>query len=601
MRMKQQNFAIGFFTLSAALLSTHPAAYAARRVANVQPRITLASPLAGSTHTKGEGVILQATANDPDGSVRRVDFYSNGKRIGYDQSGPVYEITTSGLPIGTLKIRAKVTDNRGATTNSTTVSIKVVAAQPNPTPTPTPTPAPTPSPSPTAGCPADAIQVAVGASVQNAVNAAATNASFCLRAGVHRLQSIVPKSGQKFYGEPGAVLSGARLLTAFVREGSYWVATGQTQQGIVRGECTLAGCQYPEGLFLNDQPLTQVMSKAAVAAGKFYFDYSADKIYFLDDPTRKKAEATATTFAFSGTAPNVLIKGLVVEKYSSPAQEGAIMGESASGWSVEGSEIRYNSGTGVAVGTNGRIVNNKIHHNGQMGATAGGNNILLEGNELAYNNIYGFNSAWEAGAVKVTESNGVTFRGNYSHHNDGPGLWCDENVYNALYENNIVEYNQDAGIFHEISYNAIIRNNTVSYNGLQNAGWVWGANIQIAASQDVEIYGNAVLTRAGGTGIIFIDQNRGPNKFGTPYKTINNYAHHNEMTFVGDGVAGGTSDSDPGDENYSIIEAGNNRFNYNVYRVKTAGSVDYEWGQATHNFSGFRSQGQEASGQQVLY
>ena len=60
-----------------------------------------------------------------------------------------------------------------------------------------------------------------------------------------------------------------------------------------------------------------------------------------------------------------------------------------------------------------------IHNNGQLGIGGAGNNIRIEGNRIWSNNIYGFDPGWEAGGVKIAESDGVTFRGNHVHDNKG--------------------------------------------------------------------------------------------------------------------------------------------------------------------------------------
>uniref|UniRef100_Q07KW3 Right handed beta helix domain-containing protein n=1 Tax=Rhodopseudomonas palustris (strain BisA53) TaxID=316055 RepID=Q07KW3_RHOP5 len=447
-------------------------------------------------------------------------------------------------------------------------------------------------------CPPKAIGVRPGESIQDAVSGASVGASFCIRAGTHRMQYVEPKARQRFYGEDGAVMNGARLLKDFTRENELWVASGQTQRSTVRGQCasTQPACSLPEALFIDDKPLMQVTNKAALRAGSFYFDYAERRIYFVDDPTNKKVEATAASFAFRSFQPDVFIKNLIVEKYSSPAQEGAIQGEFATGWVVENCEIRFNSGAGVAVGSGGKLLHSKLHHNGQLGATAGGVNILMEGNEIAHNNIYGFNPYWEAGGVKITESDGVVLRNNHSHHNVGAGLWCDINVYNAVYEGNLVEYNQDAGIFHEISYAAIIRDNTVRFNGLADKGWVWGADIQIAASQNVKVYRNVVEVRNNGAGIVLIDQGRTANRMGKLYKTTNNIIHDNRITFDGRGSMGGVSDTSPLSRNYNIIERGNNCFDRNTYRTRDGFDVSFFWGHSEYDLKGFQKIGHEVHG-----
>ena len=73
---------------------------------------------------------------------------------------------------------------------------------------------------------------------------------------------------------------------------------------------------------------------------------------------------------------------------------------------------------------------------------------------------------------------------------------------------NIVENNQDAGIFHVISFKAIIRNNTVRHNGSGRRRWFWRTEITIAASQDVDVSNNRLTVAAGGCDIVLIDQGR---------------------------------------------------------------------------------------------
>jgi hypothetical protein len=66
-------------------------------------------------------------------------------------------------------------------------------------------------------------------------------------------------------------------------------------------------------------------------------------------------------------------------------------------------------------------------------------------------------ATWEAGGAKIALSDGVVFRSNHVHDNIGPGLWCDIGCRNVVYDGNLVENNQDIGIFHEISFKAVPR------------------------------------------------------------------------------------------------------------------------------------------------
>src|SRR5260370_16199514 len=372
-------------------------------------------------------------------------------------------------------------------------------------------------------CPAATIAIAAGASIQAARARAGKGNAFCLKDGTHRIQAVRPRPNQRFYGEGGTILNGSRLLMHFSRENNYWVARDQRQQGQRRGECAkeAPACNLPEGLFIDDIPLVQVLAKDDVGPGRFYFDHAAGSIYFADNPTGRKVEATVAAFAFESSAPGVLIKNVTIEKYASVAQKGAIQAQEAADWTVENCELRLNSAAGIAAGSGTRVRDSNIHHNGQIGITGVGRDVLIERNRIGENNTREFWSGWEAGGVKLAVSERVVLRGNYVHDNRGAGLWCDIECRDVLYEDNIAEGNRGAGIFHEISFSAVIRNNIVRRNGTGGKTWFWGNNILIAASQDVEIYGNTLIAEAGKCGIVLVDQGP-PMQSGRDYKTRNN-------------------------------------------------------------------------------
>jgi hypothetical protein len=245
------------------------------------------------------------------------------------------------------------------------------------------------------------------------------------------------------------------------------------------------------------------------------------------------------------------------------------------------------------------VHNCDIHHNGQIGIEGDGKDIRIEGNRIWSNNMYGFDPGWEAGGAKIAESDGVTFRGNHVHDNNGPGLWCDGECRNVVYEDNLAENNQHAGIFHEISFNAVIRRNVLRHNG-RGRGWFWDADILVAASQDVEVTGNTLTVGAGTCGIMLIDQGRRSEQ-GALYKTRNNSIRANEMAFEGAPCAGGASDTKPEDENFAIITNGNNRFDANTYRVqRMSGPARFVWDQDVTDWDGFRRKGLEQSGRLIL-
>ncbi len=407
-----------------------------------------------------------------------------------------------------------------------------------------------------------------GDDIQAALQAHPPGTTFLLRAGVHRLQAITPRSGDVFLGEPGAVLNGARLLTEFRVEGNYWVAEGQTQQGRRLGSCQPGRprCHYPEDLFLDDRPLLHVSSLEQVAPGRWYFDYQQHRIYFADDPAGRRVEAGVAPYAFAGeTSRGVVVRGLILEKYANPAGEGVI--RRGPSWRVEDNEIRWNHGLGIWASPGMQIRRNRVHHNGQLGVGGSGEDVLVEGNEIAYNNWAGYDWGWEAGGTKFVWTTRLVARANYVHDNQGPGLWLDINNYDWLVEGNRTQRNLDAGLLIEISYRGVARFNVVESDGLfgpgrppsQNGIW-YRAGIVVANSPDVELYGNTVVKCLNG--IAATSRNRGSGNRGI-YVVRNLHVHDNVVTQYRGTAAGLVANESHW--NAGILE--NNRFAANHYKL----------------------------------
>lgn len=288
--------------------------------------------------------------------------------------------------------------------------------------------------------------------------------------------------------------------------------------------------------------------------------------------------------AFSGSADDVWIVGFEITDYDNGAQHGAIHAE-GDRWVIWGNTIHHTTGTGVKVYGDGSVVrDNNVHHNSQLGiAVTFASGVRVEGNEIAYNNWQvAYSWGWEAGGTKFWSTNGLVVRGNWSHHNHGPGLWSDHDNINILYENNVVEDNYAAGIFHEIGYDGVIRNNVSRRNGFGHDSWLWGAGIVIAASQNLEIYGNTIEGNANGIGLM--QQERGSGAFGE-YLVRNVYVHDN--TIRNSGLTGAARDTTS-----NAIFSSNNRFESNTY----VGDVSWAWNNSAVGWSTWRSYGHDDTG-----
>ncbi len=285
--------------------------------------------------------------------------------------------------------------------------------------------------------------------------------------------------------------------------------------------------------------------------------------------------------AFYSYAKGVQIIGIEIRDYEPGDWRGAISGMGGD-WLVENCEIHHNRTAGIWLENGDPVVrNNHIHHNDRSGLsvryTHGG---LIENNEIAYNN---YRDYWdwgtEAGGGKMWSNDGLILRGNWSHHNHGPGLWTDHDNINIIYENNLIEDNTANGIFHEISYDAIIRNNVIRRNGFDHAAWMWGGGIMIASSQNVEVYGNTLEDNYNG--IAMTRQNRGWGAHGE-WTLRNNYVHDN--TVIDSGKTGAATDYGGDTIYYSNI-----RFENNSY----SGNVGWYWFSRERSWSEWNSYGHD--------
>jgi len=166
-------------------------------------------------------------------------------------------------------------------------------------------------------------------------------------------------------------------------------------------------------------------------------------------------------------------------------------------WTIEYNEIASNQ-TGLSYPNHSIVRNNYIHHNvgnasaSDPAARGGGYGgyraieAILDTNEIAYNGP----------EQKIMESENVTFRNNFVHHNVGDGIWYDGGNPGALIENNRVEDNRRNGIFYEASTRGVIRGNTVRRSG--------DTAVFISASQNVEIHHNQLEANVRGI-VYFID------------------------------------------------------------------------------------------------
>jgi hypothetical protein len=412
--------------------------------------------------------------------------------------------------------------------------------------------------------PCRGVRIPVGRRIQPAIDSHRPGTTFCIVAGNHRIsRPLIAKSGDRFIGARGAVVSGAKLLVGFERSGRWWSIGGQTEQNPATvGRCSSNssdGCQLANDVYEDDRVLRRVVSLSALGPGRFYFDYEQQRIYLGSSPRGHKLEVGVATRAWQGVgvgAYDVTIQGLTIEKFANEAQIGAI--EAGRGWVVEDSEVRLNHGGGISDATITR--RNYVHDNGQIGVGGNAPDLVVADNEISFNDYAGFCTCWEAGGGKWSRARHLVVRDNNVHDNIGPGLWTDTDNIDVLYAHNVVRRNTGVGIFHETSFDAVIRDNVVTGNGRAWTGWLDGAGILINSSPNIQIYGNTVLNNKDGIGITQWDRGSSPTL--GPHQVHDISVHDNTVA-----LHTGFSGMLQGVGDVTYYTSRNIRFDRNTYRL----------------------------------
>jgi hypothetical protein len=177
-------------------------------------------------------------------------------------------------------------------------------------------------------------------------------------------------------------------------------------------------------------------------------------------------------YAFTGTAAGVVVRGLTVQHFVAPRDEGVVNHDSGDGWVIEHNTVQNNKGAGLMAGARQRVLGNCLRNNGQYGMNAYKDgeltDLVVAGNEISGNNT----DDWEAqspgcgctGGVKFWSVDGADVRDNWVHGNHGAGLWADTNNNDFLFEHNLFENNEAEALFYETSYNAVVRDNVFRGN-----------------------------------------------------------------------------------------------------------------------------------------
>jgi hypothetical protein len=95
-------------------------------LSNVHPTVSITGPANNATYREGNTVMLAANAADSDGSIKKVEFYHDGIKLGEDTAAP-YRYYWPNIATGNYTIKAVAYDNQNDTTHSANINFVVNA------------------------------------------------------------------------------------------------------------------------------------------------------------------------------------------------------------------------------------------------------------------------------------------------------------------------------------------------------------------------------------------------------------------------------------------------------------------------------------------
>ncbi|HEX4662590.1 MAG TPA: right-handed parallel beta-helix repeat-containing protein [Candidatus Saccharimonadales bacterium] len=333
-----------------------------------------------------------------------------------------------------------------------------------------------------------------------------------LRGGTYynvALGTITKKITIQAYPHETVWLKGSVPVSSWSVDGTTWRHDGWTTQfcqtcfnaQVINPSYPAAG--LPDQVFINNQPMAQVKTKAQVSPGKFYVDYAAKAIYVGTNPSGSTVEASTQWKALqlSGAASGSVIRGIGFAQYAphwNEDQLAAVISD-ATNVTFENDSFVQSAGTALGVFQAGnKLINSYIGYNGYRGVGMNKtNNMLVQGNTIDNNNTEHFNTS-SCGAyctiagMKTAHSDGMQIIGNYFRNNDGAGFWCDLGCSNTTMINNVVTGNTGNGLYYEVSSRAIIASNVIAGNG---------RGVKVSGSDAVRMYNNTFSRNAINLGV----------------------------------------------------------------------------------------------------
>jgi hypothetical protein len=261
-----------------------------------------------------------------------------------------------------------------------------------------------------------------------------------------------------------------------------------------------------EMVFVDAEPLTQVLSLKQMAEGSFFADEGGGLLSIWPAAGTNVAAATIevavrpSLFLLEGKK-NIVLRGLTFQ-YANSCSQGAAVDVSlgSNNILIDGDSFDWNNAVGLDFNRaqNVTVRASVARHNGQIGL--GGSfikNGLWESDEGSYNNWRGAQGAyygWRTAGGKFLEIHNTTFHNFEAFYNEATGLWLDTDNANVTVDSLVSSENLGTGFVLEASEGPTTLSNSLLCNsGSLPHPYFGTAGVVLHNSSSVTLNGNTVL------------------------------------------------------------------------------------------------------------
>lgn len=277
---------------------------------------------------------------------------------------------------------------------------------------------------------------------------------------------------------------------------------------------------FPEQVFIDDVPQTQVDSLAACTAGTFFVQGTTTNMIFTPTALHIGTDPAGKTVAISDLHnflnlgngfTGLTIRGVGIRRYGNALPQYGCLRFDGDGFIATNGLLENVVMEDIATAAfesnacGGNTLRNVTFRRAGYRAIGGhhSDNLTLDKVLIEECNSQNFNSSPDSGCIKITQSQHVTLKNSILRNSKCKGMWFDMSVYDmSVYSNDFIDL-KDTCAFFEISGTGVCANNlfvncpaeAIKVNNTDNME-VWNntivncANLSLKLSPDTSNLGN---------------------------------------------------------------------------------------------------------------